>query len=134
MSVRRGPAIVLSLVLGAAALAGAPGALASDGETAKDVDSCQGSSTYKLKVTLLDGNSSRLQVVGAVFSSDDDVWSWKLRHDGDLSAAGEVRARDDIDRSFRVSRTMINFDGNDNVVFRAENNRSGEVCKGEVSF
>jgi hypothetical protein len=134
MSVRRGPAIVLSLVLGAAALAGASTALASDGGAAKDVDSCQGSSTYKLKVSLLDDNSSRLQVVGAVFSADDDVWTWRLKHDGDVSASGEVRARDDIDRSFRVSRTMINFPGPDHIVFRAANERTGEVCRGEVDF
>ena len=134
MFVRRGPAIVLSLVLSAAALFVAPGAAWSDGGAVKDVDDCGGHSTYRLKVTLLDGNNSRLQVVGSVFSDDDDVWSWKLKHDGDLSASGEVRARDDIDRSFKVSRSMLNFAGGDAILFRAENEHTGEVCKGEVDF
>jgi hypothetical protein len=75
------------------------------------------------------GNNDRFDVVGAVFSNDDDVWSWKLRHNGDLSFWGEVRARDDIDRSFRVTRTMLNLSGTDDVVMRAENQNTGEVCR-----
>jgi hypothetical protein len=136
MSVRRSPAIVLSLVLGAAALA-APGALARDGGTAKDGverKSCDGPSDVRLRVGLVEGNIDRLDVVGAVFSADDDVWAWRLRHNGELSAQGEVRARDDVDRSFRVTRTMFNFAGVDNVVFRAENQRTGEVCRVENDF
>jgi hypothetical protein len=130
MIVRRSPAIVLSLVLSAAALSVAP-ALAKDGGTAKDVsrNDCDGKSWVRLKLDSIDGNSDRFSVTGAVFSDDDDVWSWKMRHDGDLSADGEVRARDDIDRSFRVTRTMLDFYGDDDVVFRAENERTGEVCK-----
>lgn len=131
MIVRRGPAIVLSLALGAAALSGVS-ALAKDGGAAKDgparVD-CSQSSEVRLNVRPIDGNSDRFEVVGAVFSADDDIWEWKMRHDGDVSAQGDVRARDDIDRSFRVSRTMLDFPGTDNVVFRAENQRTGEVCR-----
>jgi hypothetical protein len=132
MSVRRGPAIVLSLALGAAALFSAPGALASDGGNAKDGPvrkDCEQNSDVRLNVKPIDGNGDRFEVVGAVFSPDDDVWSWKLRHNGDLSSQGEVKARDDIDRSFRISRTMLDFYGVDNVIFRAENEQTGEVCK-----
>jgi hypothetical protein len=130
--VRRSPAIVLSLVLSSAALAMMPSALASDGGAAKDVDDCSDVSTYKLKVSIDD--DARLSVVAAVFSENDDVWSWKLRHNGDLSASGEVKARDDIDRSFRVVRTMGNFDGPDWIAFRAENETTGEVCKGDLYY
>lgn len=130
MIVRRSPAIVLSLVLSAAALSGAP-ALAKDGGTAKDVTRihCDGPSDVRLRVSQTDGNTDRFDVVGAVFSDDDDVWSWKLRHNGDLSFWGDVRARDDIDRSFRVQRTMLDVSGTDTVFFRAENEQTGEVCK-----
>ena len=130
MIVRRGPAVVLSLVLSAAALSVAP-ALAKDGGVAKDVsrNPCDGQSSVRLKVDSIDGNNNRFAVVAAVFSDDDDQWSWKLRHDGDLSADGDVKARDDIDRSFRVSRTMLDYPGTDDVSFRAENQRTGEVCK-----
>lgn len=132
MFVRRGPAIVLSLALSAAALTFAPGALASDGGTAKDVDDCSGPSTYKLRV-LLDEND-RLDVVGVVWSNDDDLWAWKFRHNDDLSAKGDVRANGDADRSFRIQRSMYDLPGTDNVVFRAENLRTGEVCRGEVDY
>ena len=36
-------------------------------------------------------------------------------------------------RAFRVNRTMINFYGTDNIVFRAENQRTGEVCRAIAS-
>lgn len=133
MFVRRGPAIVLSLVLSAAALVIAPSAMAGDGGTAKDVDDCSPntSSTYKLRVSIDD--DSRLQVIGVVFSDDSDVWTWKLRHNDDVSARGEVRARD-ADRSFRVVRTMVNLAGPDTIAFRAENSNTGEVCRGDLSY
>ncbi len=70
-------------------------------------------------------------MIGAVFSDDDDVWAWKIRHNGDLSSATTVApaaARTPTGR-FRVIRTMLNFDGTDDVVFRAENQRTGEVCR-----
>lgn len=130
MIVRRGPAVVLSLVLSAAALSVAP-ALAKDGGVAKDVERnpCGASSSVRLRLEPVDGNADRFNVIGAVYSEDDDVWSWKLRHNSDLSFWGDVRARDDIDRSFRVTRTMLDVSGVDEVVFRAENQRTGEVCR-----
>ncbi|GAB3767032.1 hypothetical protein FB382_001706 [Nocardioides ginsengisegetis] len=131
MHIRRSPAIVLSLVLSAAALSIAPGAVASDGGTAKDVDSCSGPSTYKLKVTPDD--DGHLQVVGVVWSDDNDVWSWRLKHNGDVSYTGDVKAKD-ADLSFRVVRTMVDLAGPDTVVFRAENDDTGEVCRGEVDL
>lgn len=137
MSVRRGPAIVLSLVLGAAALISAPSALASDGGNAKDGPvrkNCDGSSDIRLNVKPVSGNNDRFDVIGAVFSEDDDVWSWKLRHNGDLSFWGDVRARDDIDRSFRVTRTMLDLSGSDDVVIRAENQRTGEICRASYDY
>lgn len=135
MIVRRGPAVVLSLALGAAALSVAP-ALAKDGGVAKDVErnDCDGASWVRVRTDSIDGNDNRFTVTGAVFSEDDDLWSWKMRHDGDLSADGDVRARDDIDRSFRVTRTMLDYPGQDDVTFRAENQRTGEVCRVSASY
>lgn len=137
MIVRRSPAIVLSLVLGAAALSVAP-ALAKDGGTATDVDrdGC-GRDTVthaKLKVDTLDGNDSRLQVVGVVWSDDTDLWTWRLKHNGEVSDDGRARGSEDTDLSFRVVRTMINFYGPDDIVFRAENQRTGEVCRASLSY
>ncbi|MEJ7774534.1 MAG: hypothetical protein WKF72_06950 [Nocardioidaceae bacterium] len=131
MFVRSSPAVVLSLVLSAAALVSAPSALASDSGTVKDFDECDKISTYLLKVSL--DEDARLDVVGSVFSEDEDTWSWKLKHNGDYSASGEKRAKD-ADRSFRVVRSMVDLAGPDRVEFRAENDRTGELCKGEVIF
>jgi hypothetical protein len=135
MIVRRGPAVVLSLVLSAAALSAAP-ALAKDGGAAKDVDrdQCDPSSVSraKLKVDFADGNTSRLVATASVWSDDSDVWVWKLRHNGAISDDGRARGREETDLSFRVIRTMINWDGEDTVVFRAENQRTGEVCRAIV--
>lgn len=140
MFVRRGPAIVLSLVLGAAALFTVPSAAWSDGGNATDVqkqpDGC-GSGTVtraKLKVGTLDGNNSRLLVTGNVWSDDSDVWAWRLKHNGEVSDEGRARGSEETDLSFRVIRTMINWDGSDDVVFRAENQRTGEVCRAALSY
>lgn len=138
MFIRRSPAIVLSLVLGAAALSGAP-ALAKDGGVTRDGvdrDPCgpDTATRAKLRVDTLDGNNNRLQVTGVVFSDDSDLWEWKLRHNGDISDEGRARGREDSDLAFRVNRTMLNFIGVDTVVFRAENLRTGEVCRAVVDF
>ncbi|MFC4785059.1 hypothetical protein ACT8ZV_11315 [Nocardioides sp. MAHUQ-72] len=100
---RRGPAIVLSLVLGAAALVTAPCAVAGDGGTAKDKDPCSDSATVKLRVEPY--GDDRFEATGVVWSDDEDVWDWRFRHD-DVSARGSVRAKD-ADRSFRMVRTRI---------------------------
>lgn len=161
MFVRRSPAIVLGLVLGAAALAPAP-AVASDGGAAEDVvpvqssvvadglipapgpdglpakrkddsknnhfGSCQGSSRVKLRTTLM--TNGEIEVVGVVFSDDDDAWTWKFKHNDDFSFMGEVKAKD-ADRSFRVVRFMVDLYGADDVLFRAVNQKTGEACKAE---
>ena len=131
MFVRHSPVIVLSLVLSAAALVVAPAATASDDGTVKDVDPCEKSSFNKLKISLDD--DGRLQVVGVVWSDDDDFWQWKFKHNGDFSAGGEVKAKD-ADRSFRIVRTMVDLAGDDTITFRAENERTGEVCRNTLVY
>lgn len=153
MNVRRGPAVVLSLVLGVAALTVAPGAVASDGGAAKvddpardigagvsagftfdgekDTDPCEKGAKVRLKVdTDVDG---RLVAAGIVWSDDDDVWDWKFRHNDELSDKGDMKAKD-ADKSFKIIRTMINFNGPDFVVFRAENTVTNEVCRAELWY
>lgn len=140
MFVRRGPAIVLSLVLGAAALNSAP-ALASDGGAAKDDnvevqrEACDpGGAVTRIKASPIEDNSYRFRVVGAVFSDDTDVWEWKIRFNGTVTDEGRARGREDSDLAFRVSRMMIDFSGLDSVSFRAENLRTGAVCKATVYY
>jgi hypothetical protein len=142
MSVLRSLAFGLSLVLSSAALAGAPGALASEGETAKidsraeplqDVDPCEAASRVKLKITA--ESDGHLEVVGVVYSEGEDTWFWKFKHDDDFSARGKVVAQDrEVDRSFRIVRSMVNFEGPDTVTFRAINDATNELCVQELVF
>ncbi|MEP9365082.1 hypothetical protein ABLE68_19115 [Nocardioides sp. CN2-186] len=140
MFVRRGPAIVLSLVLGAAALFVVPSAAWSDGGNASDVqtarDGCDTGTTSraKLKVAPVDGNNLRLAITGTVWSEDSDAWDWKLKHNGELAFDGRARGNEDSDLSFRVNRTMFDGYGEDDIVFRAQNARTGEVCRASLSY
>lgn len=133
MNVRRGPVIVLSSVLSAAALAFAPVAIASDDGTAKDVDPCSQGAKVKLRVSTLEGG--RLETVGSVWTDDENVWNWKFKHNDGVSFSGDVKANGTPDgtKSFRIERTMIP-DPPDWIVFRAENTKTGEVCKAELSY
>ncbi|MFA6298008.1 MAG: hypothetical protein WCS84_01730 [Nocardioides sp.] len=88
---------------------------------------CSNTSFKRLRVVPAT-NNGYLDVIGVVWSNDDDLWDWKMLHDGDLSAKGEVRADGDADRSFRIKRSMLDFPGTDVIAFRAENNRTGETC------
>jgi len=143
MSVLRSLAFGLSLALSSAALVGAPSALASEGETAKidrtaalpdqEFFPCEGSSRVKVKVTA--DAEGGLEVVGVVFSEGEHEWSWKFKHDNDFSARGEVRAKErEVDRSFRIVRSMVNFEGTDVVTFRARNETSNELCVAELPY
>lgn len=142
MLVRRGPAIMLSLVLGAAALISAPGALARDGGAAKDnnaevqKDECRGASdaVVRLKVVGIEGNNNRFRAAAVVFSDDTDLWDWKLRVNGAVTDEGRTRGRTDSDLAFRVTRSVLNFPGPDTVTFRADNLRSGAVCRATVNY
>jgi hypothetical protein len=131
MYVRRGLAIVLSSCLSAAALVQAPSAWAGDGEPVKDKDACAETSTVKLRV--VEQEDGRLEATGIVWSDDDDWWDWKLRHDGDLSDEGSVKAKD-ADKSFKIVRAMVNFKGPDLVVFKAQNRATNEVCRAELYY
>lgn len=130
MFVRRRLVTVLSLGLGAAALVMAPSAMAGGGEPAKDKVPCEKSSNVKLKVTPVGGD---FEVVGVVWSDDEDIWDWKMKHNGADSADGDVRAKD-ADKSLKVTRTMLDFSGPDTFVFRAQNRRTEEVCRVDLAY
>jgi len=130
---RRGLAIVLSGMLSAAALVLAPSAVAGDGEAAKDTDPCGQGSKVRLRVDTY--GDDRLQATGIVFSDDGNVWEWRFRHNDDISYRGETRADGDGEgRSFTIVRTMVDLSGTDFIAFRAENQRTGEVCRAELNY
>lgn len=123
-------AAAAAAVIGAAVLGLAPGAI---GDSGPDRGSCRGDSTSNYKLRATSAEDQRISVAATVFSEDADTWEWKLRHNDDLSASGKVDAKD-ADRSFRIVRSMIDFDGLDTITFRAENLSTGEICKGEITY
>ncbi len=129
MSPRSALVVMLSFVLGAAALATAPFAAARD-DVAVARGACSDSAWKRVRV-FPDGDG-RFEVIAVVWSNDGDLWDWRMTHDGDVSAKGEVRADGDADRSFRIKRPMLDFPGTDVIAFRADNQRTGETCFAKV--
>ena len=119
-----------ALVAVASCLAVSAPAQASGSDKVR-VGSCTGATDWKLKVGLDDG---RLEVEGQVDSNRvGQTWNWRMYHNGSLSAYG-TRTTLAPSGSFTVRRTMLNRAGTDGIVFRAVNPRSGEVCRGTLSF
>ena len=137
MFVRRGPAIVLSLVLGAAALLSVPSALASDGGARRTARPTRTPASGRRR--LASSRSSPSTATAPPRGRSATVVQRRRRrrgtgssgHNGERLRPGRrPRARASIDRLASGSRgTMLNFDGADDVVFRAENLRTGEVCR-----
>lgn len=144
MIVRRGPAAVLSLSLGVAAVAMAPTATAVEGGPAegghvnarsapvKDTDPCSGDSSTRLRIT--DDDSGVLLARGMVWTQGTNRWAWRFLHNSDLSAHGVAKAHPGKRQAFHVTRSMVNLIGPDHFVFRAENLKDGEVCRVDVFY
>lgn len=119
-------------LVGSLALAGA--ALPAQARGSDDVvvrGSCTGSSEWKLKASPQDG---RIEVEGEVDSNvTGQVWHWRLLHDGALSASGN-RVTRGPSGSFTVRRLMVDLPGGDVIGWRARNLRTGEVCRGSLTF
>ncbi|MEE3127269.1 MAG: hypothetical protein VX494_08655 [Actinomycetota bacterium] len=113
----------------------APGAAhAREDDKQKTKVGCRGDSTSDVKLkAVLDADQGIITVTGVVFSDDDDVWEWRMLHNGSVSAKGSVKAKD-ADRSFRIIRDMIDFSGTDEIGFRADNTVTGEVCRAALEI
>jgi hypothetical protein len=113
----------------AATLAAGP-AFANDDDVIRR-GSCSGSTHWKLKASPEDG---RIEVEAEVDSNhDDQLWRWRLRHNGSLSARGSATTRGPSG-SFEVRRVVVDAAGTDRLVFRARNPRTGEVCRGVLGY
>jgi hypothetical protein len=144
MIVRRALVALLSLGLSATTIAMAPSAGAVDPRSAtdgharrasaptKDTEPCSGRSTTRLRVVSED--SGVLLARGMVWTDGTDKWSWRFKHNADVSAHGTVKAHPGRQRAFQVTRSMVNLIGPDHFVFRAENLASGEVCRVDVFY
>ncbi len=113
-----------------ATLLPAASAEANDGDIIKR-GSCSGAANWKLKASPENG---RIEVEGEVDTNRNGrKWRWRLTHNGSLSDKGAKFTRAPSG-SFEVRRVMVNVKGDDRIVFRARNVRSGEVCRGALTF
>ena len=113
-----------------ATLLPATSASAADGDVIRR-GNCSGTADWKLKASPENG---RIEVEGEVDSNRvGQRWSWRILHNGDLSARG-TKTTVAPSGSFEVRRVVVNAKGADQIGFRARNVRSGQVCRGSLSF
>lgn len=113
------------------ALAGPPaGALAFGGGGDGDArGGCSGRSEWRLKADYHDG---RIEVEGEVRTGvNTQRWRWRILHNGDTSFHGRRRTHDG---RFRVERDVINAPSLDRIGWRASNRRTGERCRGGLTY
>ena len=117
-------------LVAATTLIPAASAQAKDGDVVKR-GNCSARADWKLKASPENG---RIEAEGEVDSNKvGQTWSWKIRHNGSLSAKG-TRTTKASSGSFTVRRVLVNVKGPDNIGFRARNLKSGEVCRGALTF
>jgi len=117
-------------LVAATTLIPAASAQAKDGDVVKR-GNCSARADWKLKASPENG---RIEVEGEVDSNRvGQKWSWKIKHNGSLSASG-TKTTVAPSGSFEVRRVLVNVRGDDRIVFRATNNRSGETCRGALTF
>ena len=127
MNLRSTLATAAVLSVTATMLAAAP-ASANDDDVIRR-GSCSGATHWKVKAGPDDG---RIEVEGEVDSNrNGQHWRWRLVHNGSVSARG-TRVTTAPSGSFEVRRLLVNVAGQDTIVFRARNVRSGEICRGTV--
>lgn len=121
---------VLALGLGGTMAMTAVPALANDADVITR-GPCSASSDWKLKASPENG---RIEVEGEVDSNvNGQRWSWQLSHNGELSARG-AKTTTAPSGSFDVRRLVVNANGADKIGFRAKNHKTGEVCRGSLTF
>ncbi len=97
-----------------------------DGDARGD---CSRRSEWRLKTDYHDG---RIEVEGKVRTGvNGQRWHWRILHNGDTSFHGARRTQSG---RFRVERDLINAPGLDRIGWRASNGRTGERCRGGLTF
>ena len=77
-------------------------------------------------------DDQRIEVRGEVdHTTSGQAWSWKIKHNGSVSAQGRAVARGG---DFEVRRSLVDLAGTDHCVFRAVRLKTGEVCRGAIDW
>lgn len=116
--------------LAVAAMLPALPAMAGDDDVIRR-GACSSATSWKLKASPEDG---RIEVEGEIDSNrNGQTWQWRLKHNGTVSSKGQATTKGPSG-SFERRRVVVNLAGTDRLVFRASNPKTGEVCRGVVSF
>jgi hypothetical protein len=108
----------------------AASAEAKDGDIIKR-GNCSGAADWKLKASPENG---RIEVEGEVdVSRNGQSWNWRILHNGDVSAKG-TKTTVAPSGSFEVRRVLVNLKGDDRIVFKARHPKSGQTCRGALTF
>ena len=114
-------------------LAGIAPASASHGggDAVRTHGGCGGPAVWKLKVK---PDNGRIEFEAEVDSNrTGQVWAWRVKHNGSLSAKG-LRTTRGASGSFSVTRRMSDLAGTDHFTFRAVRRATGDVCRGTISL
>jgi hypothetical protein len=103
---------------------------AKDGDIIRE-GNCSAASDWKLKLSPENG---RIEVEFEVDQNrNGQVWNVTLKRDGNQFFSGQ-RTTKAPSGSFEVRRVISNSAGDDRVVGRAVNQKTGEVCRGVATF
>jgi hypothetical protein len=102
---------------------------ASDDEVRK-TGSCSRTAGWEMRAKWDD--DQRIELRGRVEDTRaGQTWTWKIKHDGSLSAQGRSVTGSS---GFEVRRALVDLAGVDHCVFRAERVKTGEVCRGRIDW
>lgn len=123
---------VLGMAIAATAVVLVPGAASANDADVRVSGKCSGNSVWKLKAKPEDGG--RIEVEFEVDSNKvGQTWNVVLRDNGTTFWSG-TRKTLAPSGSFSVSKLTNNRAGTDNLVGRATNPATGEVCRGTLAF
>jgi hypothetical protein len=124
---------VTRLLLGTVAallVAGFPSSVSASDDEVRKGGSCSGSADWEMRARWDDDN--RIEIRGEVdHTRSGQSWSWKIKHNGSVSAQGRTVARSG---RFEIRRSLVDLAGTDHCVFRAVRLKTGEVCRGAIAW
>jgi hypothetical protein len=122
---------VAAIALGLVAGATTPALASGGGGDVRRGGGCTHGSVWRLKAKPDDG---RIEVEAEVDSNRaGQAWTWRILHDGRVSAHGRSRTRPPSG-SFSVERRLVDTAGRDHIGWRAFNRGTGEHCHGTLSL
>ena len=128
---QKGIRLILAGLVAATILAVTPAAFARQGAGVQKTGACTAGSTWKLKAK---PDNGKIEVEFEVDTNvNGQTWNVSLRDNGNVFFKG-TRVTQPPSGSFTVHRRTANRAGSDQIIGRAANPSTGEVCRGAVTL